>query len=57
MNKPPYVDEDVPFYADRDGLKYLNILDISEERRHGYSWAGSYDRTLLKLASIKVITC
>ncbi|NMI04032.1 pectate lyase [Paenibacillus sp. SZ31] len=45
------VDEDVPFYADRDGLKYMNILDISEERRHGYSWAGSYARNLLKLAS------
>ncbi|WP_240636544.1 pectate lyase [Paenibacillus silvae] len=45
------VDEDVPFYADRDGKKYMNILDISEERRHGYSWAGSYARNLLKLAS------
>ncbi|WP_260871115.1 pectate lyase [Paenibacillus xylanexedens] len=45
------VDEDVPFYADRDGMKYMNILDISEERRHGYSWAGSYARNLLKLAS------
>jgi PelA/Pel-15E family pectate lyase len=45
------VDEDVPFYADRDGKKYMNILEISEERRHGYSWAGSYARNLLKLAS------
>lgn len=45
------VDEDIPFYADRDGKKYMNILDISEERRHGYSWAGSYARNLLKLAS------
>lgn len=45
------VEEDVPFYADRDGKKYMNILEISEERRHGYSWAGSYARNLLKLAS------
>lgn len=45
------VNEDVPFYADRDGKKYMNILEISEERRHGYSWAGSYARNLLKLAS------
>jgi len=45
------VDEDVPFFADRDGLKYMDILEISEERRHGYSWAGNYARNLLKLAS------
>ncbi|NUU77050.1 pectate lyase [Paenibacillus xylanilyticus] len=45
------VEEDAPFYADRDGKKYMDIMDISEERRNGYSWAGNYARNLLQLAS------
>ena len=33
------------FFSDRDGLKYFDIMDISEERRLGYSWQGSMGRT------------
>jgi hypothetical protein len=29
----------------------MDIMEISEERRHGYSWAGNYARNLLQLAS------
>ena len=39
------------FFSDRDGLKYFDIMDISEERRLGYSWAGEYGTKLLKLAA------
>lgn len=39
------------FFSDRDGLKYYDIMDISEERRLGYSWAGEYGTKLLKLAA------
>lgn len=45
------VEDNRHFFADRDGKKYFDILQISEERRHGYSWAGSYARDLLQLAS------
>lgn|GEM_PF-1301589 len=39
------------FFADRDGQKYYDIMQISEERRLGYSWAGSYAKNLLQRAS------
>lgn len=45
------VDDNKHFFADRDGQKYYDILQISEERRHGYAWAGAYARNLLQLAS------
>lgn len=35
-------------FCDRDGIKKYNILEIGEERRHGYSWAGTYPQKLLK---------
>jgi PelA/Pel-15E family pectate lyase len=31
-----------PIYGDRDGKIYYHLADISEERRKGYSWIGSY---------------
>ncbi|WP_026297359.1 pectate lyase [Paenibacillus daejeonensis] len=43
--------DNTPFFADRDGQKYYDILQISEERRHGYQWAGNYGRQLLQHAS------
>ncbi|MEI7024822.1 pectate lyase [Paenibacillus sp. y28] len=45
------LDNNNHFFSDRDGLKYYNIMDISEERRLGYSWAGAYAKNLLTLAS------
>lgn len=38
-----------PIFCDRDGVKKRNILEISEERRHGYSWAGTYPKKLLEI--------
>ena len=32
----------VPIYGDRDGLIHYTLEEISEERRRGYSWQGSY---------------
>lgn len=31
-----------PIYGDRDGKIYYSLDDISEERRNGYGWQGSY---------------
>jgi PelA/Pel-15E family pectate lyase len=30
------------FFSDRDGGKYYDIMQISEERRTGYQWGGNY---------------
>lgn len=30
------------FFSYRDGKTYYNIMDISAERRNGYSWGGGY---------------
>lgn len=43
------VDEDTPLFADRDGIKRTRLEQVSEERRTGYSWAGSYAKQLLKV--------
>ncbi|KAJ3047371.1 hypothetical protein HK097_011590 [Rhizophlyctis rosea] len=39
------------FFSDRDGGKYYDIMQISEERRTGYQWGGSYGDTIGKYAS------
>lgn len=38
------------FFGDRDGGKYYDIMDISEERREGYSWGGSYGEKIISYA-------
>lgn len=38
------------FFSDRDGGKYYDIMEISEERRNGYSWGGNYGSNLLNYA-------
>ncbi|MGL1959068.1 MAG: pectate lyase [Colwellia sp.] len=39
------------FFSDRDGGTYYDIMDISAERRNGYSWGGNYGSTLLNYAA------
>ncbi|MFD1217109.1 pectate lyase [Microbulbifer celer] len=38
------------FFSDRDGGKYYDIMDISEERREGYSWGGGYGEKIIAYA-------
>lgn len=38
------------FFGDRDGGKYYDIMEISEERRNGYSWGGSYGEKIISYA-------
>lgn len=40
---------DVGIFGDRDGLVYYDIKEISEERRTGYSWAGTWPSDLIKV--------
>ena len=39
-----------PIFSGRDGVIKHDILQIEEERRNGYSWAGSYATDLLRIA-------
>lgn len=38
------------FFSDRDGGTYYDIMDISEERREGYSWGGNYGEKIISYA-------
>ena len=38
------------FFSDRDGGTYYDIMDISEERRNGYSWGGNYGEKIISYA-------
>ncbi|MET0355161.1 MAG: pectate lyase [Cellvibrio sp.] len=35
------------FFSDRDGSKFYDITQMSEERRTGYSWGGSYGENII----------
>lgn len=37
-----------PFFCSRDGIKKLDVSDISYERRNGYAWYGQWAKNLLK---------
>ncbi len=39
------------FFSDRDSRKVYNILEISEERREGYSWGGNYGQKIIDYAN------
>lgn len=39
-----------PIFSGRDGVIKHDILQIEEERRNGYSWAGAYATDLLRIA-------
>jgi PelA/Pel-15E family pectate lyase len=35
------------FFANRDGIKVYDIMQVLEERRHGYVWAGNWGRLIV----------
>lgn len=41
------IDTNLPIFCDRDGIMKHDILEIGEERRHGYAWAGTWPKKLL----------
>lgn len=43
------IETNEPIFCDRDGIKKHNITEIGEERRTGYSWAGTYPKKLLEI--------
>lgn len=43
------IETNQPIFCDRDGIKKHNITEIGEERRTGYSWAGTYPKKLLEI--------
>lgn len=38
------------FFSDRDGSKFYDITNMSEERRTGYSWGGDYGSSIISFA-------
>ncbi len=38
------------FFSDRDGSKFYDITQMSEERRTGYSWGGDYGSSIISFA-------
>ncbi len=38
------------FFSDRDSRKVYDIMEISEERRNGYSWGGNYGAKTISYA-------
>jgi hypothetical protein len=41
------IDTDKGFFSDRDGGKYFDISQISEERRTGYAWTGTWPQKII----------
>lgn len=41
------IDTNLPIFCDRDGIMKHDILEIGEERRHGYAWAGDWGKKIL----------
>lgn len=42
------LDDNTPFFCDRDGIKKSHLADIGEERRNGYAWYSDAPSTVLK---------
>ena len=43
-----------PIFGDRDGKVYYNLADISQERRTGYSWYGTWPSSVVKAGLLPV---
>ncbi|MEI8632702.1 pectate lyase [Vibrio sp. PP-XX7] len=41
------LDSNRGFFSDRDGGTYYDLMDISSERRNGYSWGGNYGEKII----------
>ncbi|SHL31473.1 pectinesterase [Flavobacterium flevense] len=42
------LDDNRPFFCDRDGIKKYSLTEIGEERRNGYSWYTNEPKEVLK---------
>ena len=42
----------VPLFSDRDGGTYYDVAQISQERRTGYAWYGSWGKNVINLAPL-----
>src|SRR5690625_4461940 len=40
-----------PIFSGRDGVKKYDIMEVEEERRNGYQWAGDYASRILEIAN------
>ncbi len=45
------VETNEPIFSGRDGIVRHDLLEVEEERRNGYSWAGDYASSLLNTAN------
>lgn len=43
------LEDNTPFFCDRDGIKKASIMDISQERRVGYAWYNTQPNKVLKI--------
>ncbi len=41
------LDDNTPFFSDRDGIKKSSIAEIGLERRNGYAWYGTWPQKVL----------
>ena len=46
------LDTEKPLFSDRDGGTYYDVMQISQERRTGYAWYGSWGKNVVKLAPL-----
>ena len=42
------LDDNRPFFCDRDGIKKYSLAEIGDERRNGYSWYSNEPKEVLK---------
>ncbi|MFD0836747.1 pectate lyase [Mariniflexile aquimaris] len=42
------LDDNTPFFCDRDGIKKATLAEIGEERRNGYAWYTNQPKEVLK---------
>lgn len=43
---------DRPLFSDRDSSVHYNVMEISQERRTGYSWYGNWGKNVVSLAPL-----
>ncbi|MBR5372590.1 MAG: pectate lyase [Oscillospiraceae bacterium] len=43
------LDTEKPLFSDRDGGTYYDVMQISQERRTGYAWYGSWGKNVVNL--------
>lgn len=41
------LEDNTPFFCDRDGIKKYSLAEIGEERRNGYAWYGNHPQMVL----------